>query len=279
MTIPGPSLPDWVKRIESKLECPVCYKTILDPPVYVCVNIHILCDTCHEELRQRKQKCPQCRGDFTGKRDLAIENILDLIPKTKCPSVGCTFAKADAEKVAKHTNKCKDRLVRCHVCGEDVPISGFAYHQVSVHECPRDEAVFGEAGSWLSILEGGNWSIPITVQDGEKGLTMFYNIVQLDGDRQLRWISHNQSKEDTEKYEYSISLLCGKARDAGKAKKRIVKFSGYCLPIDASLDTIKDLIGLNLSEEFLSKYADQDNKVPFEYQLYKAKDEENMQEG
>jgi len=271
------SLQDWVKRIESKLECPICFKTILDPPVYICVNIHKLCEVCHDKLKQRNQKCPQCRGEFTGKRDLGLEDILDSIPKTKCRFEGCTFAMADVEKVAKHEGGCKQRLVKCYVCNRAVPVSGLTDHQLSVHKAPKLKGL-GLGAKWSSFNDGGGkWSLPLPVTGGEEGLTMFYNIVDLD-DRQLRWISHNQSKEATEKYKYSISLLCGKTRDAGKAAKRVVIFSGYCVPSDVSLDTIKREISvLNFPGEFHRKYVDKEKKIQTEVRVDKARDGDNMQ--
>jgi len=279
MATSGLSLPtDWVKRIESKLECPVCFKTILDPPVYICVNIHKLCEVCHDELKQRNQKCPQCRGDFTGKRNLGLEDILELLPKTKCQFEGCTFAKADVEKVAKHEGGCKHRLVKCYVCNKAVPVLGLADHQYTVHKTLKIREIGLGCAEAYSICDyGRNLSCPLPVTHGEEGLTMFYNILNL-GDRQLRWISHNQSKEDTEKYKYSISFLCGKTRDAGKAAKRIVTFSGYCVPTDVSLDTIKkETSVLIFPGEFHKKYVDKDKQIHFEIRVDKARDGDNMQ--
>jgi len=277
------SRPEWLKKIESKLECPVCFKTILDPPVYVCVNQHMLCEDCHDELKQRNQKCPQCRGDFNGKRNLGIESILESIPKTKCKYEGCDFAKADAEKVKKHESGCRHRLVKCYVCGKDTPVSGLVHHQVSVHKAQYEIVRnLGEAAvPWYSPpVRDQNESIPITVKGPgcKDGLKMFFNGIKLDGHRQLSWISHNQSKDDTEKYEFTLALLCGKAYDTNKgAKKRVAKFSGYCVPSDVSLDTIKkEMLGLNLSEEFLKKYVDKENRVRIELRLDTSKEVDNM---
>jgi len=273
------SLPDWVKR---KLECPVCFKTILDPPVYVCVNIHMLCKDCHDQLKSRKQKCPQCRGNFNGKRNLFVENILESIPKTKCKYEGCTFAGVDAEKVKKHENGCKHRTVKCYVCNKDTPLSGLTDHLVSVHKSQKGiKRTLGQAAMppWYSPpIRERNESIPVTVNGCKDGLEMFFNMIQLDGCRQLMWISHNQSKEETQKYEFTMALLCGKAYDKNQeAKRRLVKFTGYCLPSDVSLDTIKkDMLGLNLGEEFLKKCVDKDNKIRIELRLEKSKDVDNM---
>ena len=46
----GRNLPAWYKEMEKDLECPVCLNNILDPPIYVCVNQHGLCSTCHKKL-------------------------------------------------------------------------------------------------------------------------------------------------------------------------------------------------------------------------------------
>jgi len=275
------SHPEWVKKIESKLECPVCLKTILDPPVYMCVNIHMLCEDCHDELRRRNQKCPQCRGNFSRKRNLGIENILESIPKTRCQFRGCDFAKADAEKVKKHEDSCKHRLVKCYVCDQDTPVSGLADHQVSVHKSQDGiERTLGRIGGRIQCPPRriGVESLPITVMGCKDGLKMFFNMIPLDGGYQLMCISHNQSKEDTEKYEFTMALLCGKTYDKDQdAIKRVAKFSGYCVPSDVSLDTIKKhRLGLNLSKAFLKKYTDKENFVIVELRLDKSKEVDNM---
>jgi len=111
--------------------------------------------------------------------------------------------------------------------------------------------------------------MPYTISGDKKGLTMFYNVMYREG-RQLRWISHNQAKNDTDKYEFSMALECGKARDKGRFKS-VAKFYGYCLPVDVNYDTIKkEMIGLNLTDEFIEKNADKDNKVTFEFFVNKV---------
>jgi len=274
------SLPNWVK---SKLECPVCFKTILDPPAYVCVNMHMVCEDCHDELKRRGQKCPQCRGNFRGKRNLAVESILESIPKTKCKYEGCAFAKTDYEKVRKHEDGCKRRLVKCYICDKDTPVSGLADHLISAHNSHDGiKRTLGLAGLWNwklpYLLESHDVSLPIDVKGCEDGLKMFFNIIQLDGHRRLMWISHNQSKEDTKKYEFTMALLCGKAYNKNQdAFKRVAKFSGYCIPSDVSLDTIKKhRLGLNLSEEFLKNYVDKENSVRIELRLDTSKEVDNM---
>jgi len=273
------SRPEWLKKIESKLECPVCFKTILDPPVYVCVNQHMLCEDCHDELKQRNQKCPQCRGDFNGKRNLGIESILESIPTTKCKYEGCNFAKADTVKVKKHEDGCKHRLVKCHICDRYTTVLDLAHHQVSVHKSNDGiERPLGVTGRHFRCprVRIGAESLPIEVKGGKDGLKMFFNMFPLEGHRQLMWISHNQAKDDTENYKFTIALLCDKAHDKG-AKKRIAMFSGYCYPSDVSLDTIKEeVLGLNLSVEFLKKYVDKEDRALIELRLEKSKEVDNM---
>ena len=49
-TVRSKELPAWYKEMEKDLECPVCLNNFLDPPIYVCVNMHELCFTCHKKL-------------------------------------------------------------------------------------------------------------------------------------------------------------------------------------------------------------------------------------
>ena len=71
-------------------ECPVCLDKIL-PPVYQCVNGHILCETCQEKVSH----CPVCREKFLNNeriRCLEVERIIEM-QEHSCPHVkkGCTL--------------------------------------------------------------------------------------------------------------------------------------------------------------------------------------------
>merc|ERR1719209_1563828 len=46
--------------LEEELECPVCLEVASNPPIFKCVDDHLICSAC----RPKVGKCPQCRVDF-----------------------------------------------------------------------------------------------------------------------------------------------------------------------------------------------------------------------
>ena len=72
------AFPDYVVK---SLECPVCLETIKDPPVFQCEKGHALCQTCRAPLKAQGKPCPVCRGKLVDTRNLAVENMLEQLPK------------------------------------------------------------------------------------------------------------------------------------------------------------------------------------------------------
>jgi len=66
---------DKVDDINRFLECPVCYEVPIEPPIYQCVNGHMICGDC----KLRIQRCPQC-SQPVKERLLFLERMLDQIP-------------------------------------------------------------------------------------------------------------------------------------------------------------------------------------------------------
>ena len=114
------SLPDWVAK---SLECPVCLETIKDPPVYLCEKGHGMCQTCREPLKAQDKPCPVCRGKLLDTRSLAVENMLEQLPKIKCKNEGCTFERSDDQLVKRHEDECRERPVKCEFCQETFAMS------------------------------------------------------------------------------------------------------------------------------------------------------------
>ena len=73
------SLPDWMAK---SLECPVCLETIKDPPIF---QGHALCSTCREPLKAQDKPCPVCRGKLLDVRNLAVEKMLEQLPRSEIP--------------------------------------------------------------------------------------------------------------------------------------------------------------------------------------------------
>ena len=110
-------LPQWMIELKDELECPVCLKTIMDPPIFLCEKGHCLCSTCRKDIKNRGQPCPECRGALTEARNVTFERMLDKLPKNKCKFDGCQFKKAELDIVKKHEVDCPYRLVTVFCCG------------------------------------------------------------------------------------------------------------------------------------------------------------------
>jgi len=257
------SLPEWM---EDTLECPVCLKTIVDPPVYLCENTHPLCDICHDELKQRKEPCPVCRGKLTDKRSWSIEKILDKLQKAACKYEKCSYKKADKARVEGHEEDCEHRLLCCYHCKEYIPLSNMSEHIVGRHKKP--------SGGWvLHANLSTSWEIP-EVADGIAatvsnitidGKTISFHCNYLLGNPRylLIWCSHNGSKSDKRTYQFSFSLYDGKAKDKGK-NEVVMTYKGFCHPMDVPLESIKDdMTGAVVPRQFIRDNVCSENKTHF----------------
>lgn len=239
------------------IECPVCFKTIMDPPIYVCVNQHIMCDICHETLKGRGDNCPECRRALTNTRNLVIEKILlDHLPQFKCKFGSCNFSKAESDRVKKHEDDCQHRTVTCPICSANLPLSELtSKHATEVHSrsCHQGPGIyFGQIDTWCwaPASEGSanfkSTSMPIFEKGKRKMVTFFTNAVLHEG-RYLFWISHNQSKYQTRFFEYAITLRSGKEKDAVGLALRLAKYVGFCQPMDVTVDVSSVWLSLRVS--------------------------------
>ena len=123
------SLPDWAKS----LECPVCLNTIEDPPIYLCEKGHGLCNTCRETIKAQNKPCPVCREKLIDARNVAVDNILEQLPKIKCKYDGCAYEKSDTQLVKKHEEDCRERQVTCEECQKPIALSKLFAHLDTEH--------------------------------------------------------------------------------------------------------------------------------------------------
>ena len=107
---------------------------VVTPEILKCENGHCFCSNCYESLKKEGQECPVCRGQLTKARCLAVEKMLEKLPKAKCRYEDCQFKRAEAEVVHRHETDCLFRLVECGVCKEGIPLSSIAGHLEVAHE-------------------------------------------------------------------------------------------------------------------------------------------------
>ena len=90
------------------LECPVCMEYMV-PPIKLCTNGHNICSRC----RERVQLCPTCTGEFSGARNVTLENIAKRLkyPCTNKKS-GC-LERFSIEHIAKLQAVCVYGKIKC----------------------------------------------------------------------------------------------------------------------------------------------------------------------
>jgi len=263
-------------KIAETLECPVCLNTIWKPPIYRCENDHVFCGECHGKLRREGKDCPVCRHGLPDKRAFAVEQIVSHLAKFRCKNGGCEFQAPLADLVESHKDVCQSRLVVCYICFGKVAIQELSTHLKEHRSCAG--TILGNGPHKMSfVMKGKNHPvISCTHIEGTKSGASFVFFRLLFKGRYFFWVSHYQGKKETEGFEYTISILCGKKRDQGKTF-RLVKHTGLCLPMDTSLDSIKqELSCLALKDSFIKNALGENNCYSCEVTVAKAKEDGNM---
>ena len=195
-------LPNWVAK---SLECPVCLETIKDPPVYLCEKGHGLCQTCREPLKTQNLPCPVCRGKLTDARSLAVEDILEQMPKIKCKYEGCTFGRSDVQIVKKHEDECKERPITCQICLKPIALSKLFGHLETLHDKkPMGCTNLGQKYS-LWTLNPHPHGITLLVKVNND-LEFVLNIAPYDENVTMFWISLFGTTKEAKEYEYTLTL-------------------------------------------------------------------------
>jgi len=99
---------DFNELLLKEMECPVCMQYMV-PPIKLCTNGHNICSKC----RGRVTCCPTCRGEFSGARNVALENIARS-QKYPCANreSGC-LELLSIEHIAEHQAVCVYVKMKC----------------------------------------------------------------------------------------------------------------------------------------------------------------------
>ena len=161
------------------LECRVCKKAIVDPPIYCCDDDHCFCYTCYEKLFNDDSNCPVCVAMANGngqlpwfvcthntirsrKRHRFLEAVVAKFPKTQCKNPGCQTSMTATDHLAIHeSSDCLYRSMVCFICAEPVQgTSGMQGHIDSAHsqaKCTYGEVVqFAVKGGPVKFSCGTN---------------------------------------------------------------------------------------------------------------------------
>jgi len=248
-------LPNWVAK---SLECPVCLETIKDPPVYLCEKGHGLCQTCREPLKAQNLPCPVCRGKLTDARSLAVEDILEQLPKIKCKYEGCTFGRSDDQIVKKHENECKDRLIACRICLKAISLSKLYGHLENEHyKIPVGYTNLGQELTLFSVWTKNPHAHGVTLLGKvNNDLEFVLNLAPYDENVTMFWISLFGTATKANEYEYTLTL---KNKDRTKI---LATKTTECLSCDMSrADVKKKGMVLLLSLEDLKQAENNDHAI------------------
>jgi len=228
------SLPDWVAE---SLDCPVCLKIIKDPPIYLCEKGHGLCSTCREQLKAEDKPCPVCRGKLTDTRNLAVENFLEKLPKTRCKYDGCTFERSEKQLVKNHEDQdCREKPVKCRLCPESVAMSKMVSHLETKHN--KKSIGFTNIDEEWGVRTSATWRGGVVKQATHplgkvnNDLEVILNWESYDENIKMSWISLTGTAKEAKKYEYTLKLLNNKTEILASKKAE-------CLSCDTYSDDVK----------------------------------------
>lgn len=250
------TLPDWVAK---SLECPVCLETIEDPPIYLCAKGHGLCNTCREKIKAQG-KCPECRSKLTEARNIALEQMLENLPKIKCKYDGCNFQRVNDELVKIHEDEeCKEKPVKCQLCPESLALSKLYSHLETKHNRISCDLILGKVERTFGCkLDHNNMTNIMKVNND---LEFILNRKHFDLNVTMFWISFLGSPIQAKQYKYTIKILSSADYKAGR-KKYIVSGTGECLSCQVSHEDVKKTVeeALLFSRKKLEKEAEEDDE-------------------
>lgn len=96
-------------KISKVYECPVCY-SLCRPPIYTCLSGHLVCRDC---LTQINDICPTCRGSLSNKRNVALEQIAEVLHYPCKFTEGRCNVVAQLGELEKHERHCNFRTCLC----------------------------------------------------------------------------------------------------------------------------------------------------------------------
>ena len=253
------SLPDWVAE---SLECPVCLKTIKDPPIYLCEKGHGLCSACREPLKAEDKPCPECRGKLTDARNVALEKMLEKLPKIKCKYDGCTFERSDVELVRIHEDEdCKEKPVKCELCPESIVLSKlFSHLEINHGKTPCRDTTLGSGWSLHTFQDGLHKQVSL-LGKVNNDLEFIINRECYDMNVTMFWISLCGTPKEAKKYEYTIMIKSAADRKAGR-EKYISMGTRKCMSCTVSHEDVKKNAEgtLLFSRKMLEKEAEEDDE-------------------
>jgi len=261
-------LPSWIAELEDDLECPVCLKTILDPPIHQCENGHCHCSSCHGPVNEGGE-CPVCRGQLIIVRNLTVEKMLARLPKTKCRYEHCQFKRVEVGLVHQHETDCLFRLVECAICEEGIPLSKLSDHITNDHRASKSPYIQRNGvEEYFTLPIQDFWTSLWFDQEPFKvdNQIFFFNYMTEPG-LLMCWVSFCGSQKKAEEYEYSLKIISSADKKAGRTK---YLFTGtrQCVSCDVShRDMATEMEALIITQKLLVKAAEGHDEKELEIYL------------
>ena len=269
----GGTVPEWLKEA---LECPVCWETIREPPIYMCGSAlaHSLCSKCHGQVSE----CPICRGKLTDKRSHALENLIKKLPKASCRNDGCSFSDSDEELVRKHAEEeCNYRIVAC-LCEEQVKLNNLVSHCKSAHQSQRPKSLepmklsyFRKVRTLISPLKRGEGTTlgvvapyEVKVNNGKKNAVFLMNWT-IERNCLIFWMSFVGPKAEAKNFKYSIKI-----RNFHNVASTEYVYEGAraCVPCDISQAEMKEQrCGILIDRKLVLQSADYEDVLHYCIQI------------
>jgi len=258
MSSPGDGMPAWWENLKGDFECPVCLESMTDAPIFQCDNplSHSICSKCNETLQKEEKKCPVCNANLGNRRNLAMEKMVEKLPKVKCKLKGCSFEKSDGEAVKKHEENCEYRHVPCAKCDDKVPLVNIADH-VNVHNgnrtCPLLKSFSTNImkGCVGTNLVTGQCVFRVEVEVNDQ-LTFLSNWqVSEDGNAMYHWIAFVGPRESAKNFMYTLRV-----GDPNGPGRPLFEGTRVCVPCDLShADMKKSKCCLMLDKELIQNIS------------------------
>jgi len=253
------------------LECPVCLKTIKDPPIYLCEKGHGLCSTCREPLKAEDKPCPECRGKLSDARNVALEKMLEKLPKIKCKYEGCTFERSDVELVRIHEDEdCKEKPVKCELCPESIALSKLYSHLEIKHgRKPGDDSNLGQEWIMWTTQNALNRNYISPLGKVNNDLEFIVNRECYDENVTMFWVSFCGTPKQAKQYKYTIRVLTSADFKAGRREKYILAGTEECMSCQVSHEDVKKNAegALLFSRKMLEKEAEEDDEKKLRWKV------------
>ena len=242
----------------------MCLETIEDPPIYLCERGHGLCNTCREPLKA-EGKCPECRGKLTEARNIALENMLENLPKIRCKYNECNFQRINSELVTIHeAEECREKPVKCQLCPESLALSKLYSHLETKHN--RVNITSGDFNLGEENTYTGPLQYHMTIMKVDNDLEFLLIMKHFDSNVTMFWVSFLGSPSLAKQYNYTIKIRSADYK-AGR-KKYIVSGTGECMSYHEDANkNIED--ALLFSRKKLEKEADDEKKLTYAVMIEK----------